>query len=435
MPFFMSRSESKEIRKIKDLLINIKYFCVSTKYTMAVLKIYNDIQTENEKNICKFWGGAEGVCFKDVDEFCESIPDDDNAIDVRLHCDGGSVVEGWGIYDRLRAAGKEITCTVEGNAASMATVIMMAAPRERRRAYKSALICVHNPWVPGYALGDTLTSSELEKAATDLKEMQEKMLNLYVERCECDREEMQALMDEDKYIGVERAKEFGLIGEIIAPASAKKQGLVFNNKNSKKMAKEKDEKVEVKASLLDRALARLGLKNIDDLAKGMDLSTSDGQTLTVEREEGEPQVGDKASPDGTFVMPNGKTIIVKDGVISDIQTTSSGSEEEEDGSELEKRVAELESEVKELQGKLETSEKARKQAEEMAKTQDDLRILNAVKIAGGEKALAKISSDYKPAPRKPEGANASRKAEGQEEVSPMRKEIEARRNGTYKNKK
>lgn len=402
---------------------------------MAVLKIYNDIQTESEKNFCKFWGAIEGVCFKDVDEFCESIPDDDNAIDVRLHCDGGSVVEGWGIYDRLRATGKEITCTVEGNAASMATVIMMAAPKERRRAYKSAQICVHNPWVPAYALDDTLTASELEKAASDLKETQDKMLDLYVERCECNREEMQALMDEDKYIGVDRAMEMGLIGEIIAPASAKKQGLVFNNKNNKTMAKEKDEKVEVKASLLDRALAKLGLKNIDELAKGMDLSTSDGQTLTVEREEGEPQIGDKASPDGTFVMPDGKTITVKDGAISDIQTSSSGGDEGGEGSELEQRIAELENEVKELQEKLETSKNACKQAEAMAKTQDDLRILNAVKIAGGEKALAKISSDYKPEPRKPEGANARRKVEEQEDESPMRKEIEARKNGTYKNKK
>lgn len=402
---------------------------------MAVLKIYNDIQTESEKNFCKFWGDAEGVCFKDVDEFCESIPDDDNAIDVRLHCDGGSVVEGWGIYDRLRATGKVITCTVEGNAASMATVIMMAAPKERRRAYKSAQICVHNPWVPAYALDDTLTASELEKAASDLKETQDKMLDLYVERCECNREEMQALMDEDKYIGVDRAMEMGLIGEIIAPASAKKQGLVFNNKNNKTMAKEKDEKVEVKASLLDRALAKLGLKNIDELAKGMDLSTSDGQTLTVEREEGEPQIGDKASPDGTFVMPDGKTITVKDGAISDIQTSSSGGDEGGEGSELEQRIAELENEVKELQEKLETSKNACKQAEAMAKTQDDLRILNAVKIAGGEKALAKISSDYKPEPRKPEGANARRKVEEQEDESPMRKEIEARKNGTYKNKK
>lgn len=401
---------------------------------MAVLKIFNDIQTENEKNFCKYFGEAEGVCFKDVDEFCEAIPKGDNSIDVRIHCDGGSVVEGWGIYDRLRATGKDITCTVEGNAASMATVILMAAPKERRRAYKNAQICVHNPWVPAYALGDTLTAAELEKAASDLKETQEKMLDLYVERCECNKEEMQALMDEDKFIGVDRAMELGLIGEIIAPASAKKQGLVFNNKKENKMA-EKNEKVEVKASLLDRALAKLGLKNIEELAKGLDLSTSDGQTLTVEREEGEPQIGDKASPDGTFEMPDSKTIVVKDGVITDIQTSSSGGDEGGEGSELEKRVAELENEVKELQEKLESSENARKQAEAMAKTQEDLRILNAVKIAGGEKALANISSSYKPEPRKPEGTNASKKAEGQEDESPMRKEINARKNGSYKNKK
>lgn len=401
---------------------------------MAVLKIFNDIQTENEKNFCKYFGEAEGVCFKDVDEFCEAIPKGDNSIDVRIHCDGGSVVEGWGIYDRLRATGKDITCTVEGNAASMATVILMAAPKERRRAYKNAQICVHNPWVPAYALGDTLTAAELEKAASDLKETQEKMLNLYVERCECNKEEMQALMDEDKFIGVDRAMELGLIGEIIAPASAKKQGLVFNNKKENKMA-EKNEKVEVKASLLDRALAKLGLKNIEELAKGLDLSTSDGQTLTVEREDGEPQIGDKASPDGTFEMPDGKTIIVKDGVITDIQTSSNGGDKGGEGSELEKRVAELENEVKELQEKLESSENARKQAESMAKTKEDLRILNAVKIAGGEKVLANISSSYKPEPRKPEGTNASKKAEGQEDESPMRKEINARKNGSYKNKK
>lgn len=397
---------------------------------MAVLKIYNDIQTENEKNFCKFWGDAEGVCFKDVDEFCESIPVDDNAIDVRLHCDGGSVIEGWGIYDRLRATGKVITCTVEGNAASMATVIMMAAPKERRKAYKNAEICVHNPWVPSYALGDTLTAAELEKAASDLKETQNKMLDLYVERCECNREEMQALMDEDKYIGVDRAMELGLIGEIIAPASAKKQGAMLNNKNSKKMAKEKDEKVEVKASLLDRALAKLGLKNIDELAKGMDLSTSDGQTLTVEREEGEPQVGDKASPDGEFVMPDGKTIVVKDGVITDIKTDSNGSEGDGEGD----RIAELEAEIEELKKQVKELEQAKATAEANAKTKDDLRILNAVKIAGGEKALAKISSSYKPEPRKQEGGNATAKAEDKGEMSPMRQEIEARRKGTFNKK-
>ena len=50
----------------------------------------------------------------------------------------------------------------------------------------------------------------------------------------------------------------------------------------------------------------------------------------MERDEGEPQVGDTASPDGEHVMPDGKTIIVTDGVITEIKDPD---ELEEDGSE------------------------------------------------------------------------------------------------------
>lgn len=395
---------------------------------MAVLKIFNDIQTENEKNNSKFFGEAEGICYKDVDEFCEQIPEDDNKIDVRLHCNGGSCTEGWAIYDRLRATGKEITCTVEGNAASMATVILMAAPKERRKAYASAEICVHNPWISSWGLSDIVTADDLDKAAKDLRDIQEKMLNLYVERCECDKDEMQALMNEDKYIGVNEAIRLGLIGEVIAPVSAKKQGAVFNNKSKNKMAKE-EKKVEVKASLIDRALAKLGIKNLDELAKGMDLSTSDGQMLTVEREEGEPQVGDKATPDGEFIMPDGKTIVVADGVITDIKTDANGSNGDGENGD---RIEELEQEVEDLKKRIEELEQEKNDAQAKAKTTDELRILNAVKMAGGEKALSQITSNYKPQQRKPEGKNAQAKAD--EHKSAMRAEIEARRNGTFKKK-
>lgn len=395
---------------------------------MAVLKIFNDIQTENEKNNSKFFGEAEGICYKDVDEFCEQIPEDDNKIDVRLHCNGGSCTEGWAIYDRLRATGKEITCTVEGNAASMATVILMAAPKERRKAYASAEICVHNPWISSWGLSDIVTADDLDKAAKDLRDIQEKMLNLYVERCECDKEEMQALMNEDKYIGVNEAMRLGLIGEVIAPVSAKKQGAVFNNKSKNKMAKE-EKKVEVKASLIDRALAKLGIKNLDELVKGMDLSTSDGQMLTVEREEGEPQVGDKATPDGEFMMPDGKTIVVADGVITDIKTDANGSNKDGENGD---RIEELEQEVEDLKKRIEELEQEKNDALAKAKTTDELRILNAVKMAGGEKALSQITSNYKPQQRKPEGKNAQAKAD--EHKSAMRAEIEARRNGTFKKK-
>ena len=374
---------------------------------MAVLKIFNDIQSEKEKKACQFWGDAEGVCFKDVDEFVAGMDADDNVIDVRLHCDGGDVIEGWGIYDKLRSTGKEITTIVEGNAASMATVIMMAAPKERRKAYSSAQILVHNPWICPYSFDYSMTADELRKAADDLQAQQEKILNLYVERCECDREEMQALMNENKYIDTTRAKELGLIGEIIAPASASaKKGAKFNNKKNIKMAKE-EKKVEVKASIIDKVLAKLGIKSLDEFeVNGMDLSTADGQTLTIEREEGEPQVGDKASPDGEFKMPDGSTIVVSEGVITDIKKDSdpaASAEGDDKVAELEQKVADLETEVDELKEQLEA-------ANANAKTTDELRILNAVKIAGGEKALAKLSSSYQPQGRKHSGGNAAEKA-------------------------
>ena len=392
---------------------------------MATLKIYNDIQSENQKAVASFFGEAQGVCFKDIDAFCDGLSAEDEDIDIRLHCDGGSVTEGWAIYDRLRATGKRITATVEGNCASMATVVLMAAPKERRRAYQSAHICVHNPWMCPWALGDAVTADDLQKYANDLRAEQSKMVDLYVERCGCDREEIQSLMDEDKYIDTERALELGIIGEIAAPLSAKKKDFSESKKHSmnEKTSEMDENKVEVKASVLDRILAKLGLKSLDDFKEdepmqGMDLSTADGSTLTVDREEGSPEVGDTARPDGEHLMPDGTTIVVENGVIAEVRPKEEAPEgvdasDEQKGEDVEtelddrdeeeqrlrERIAELEKENEELRQRL-------NEAESNAYKKDDLRILNAVKMAGGEKALAQIASTYKPDGRQPQGGLA-----------------------------
>lgn len=396
---------------------------------MATLKIYNNIQSENQKAVAALWGETEGVCFKDIDAFCNGLSAEDEDIDIRLHCDGGSVTEGWAIYDRLRATGKRITATVEGNCASMATVVLMAAPKERRRAYQSAHICVHNPRMCPCALGDAVTADDLQKYANDLRAEQAKMVDLYVERCGCDREEIQSLMDEDKYIDTERALQLGLIGEIAAPLSAKKTDMTsikkdsgndsINNENQEMM---NEEKVEVKASVLDRILAKLGLKSLEDFKdepmQGLELNTADGGTLTVDREDGAPEVGDTARPDGEHVMPDGDTIVVENGVIVEIRPKEDapvgedGNDEEkgetvetelddrdEEEQRLRERIAELEKENEELRQRL-------NEAESNAYKKDDLRILNAVKMAGGEKALAQIASTYKPEGRQPQGGLA-----------------------------
>lgn len=390
---------------------------------MAVLKIYNDIAAEEDKVFYQWGMGTDAVCMKDVDEFLNNMDADDDTVDIRLHCSGGLVSEGWAIYDKLRASGKKITATVEGKCASMATVVLMAAPKESRKAMPSARILVHNPWLPGYILGDAVTAQQLREEAERMQEEQDKILDLYVERCGCDRTEMQALMDEDKTITVERAIELGLIGSVIEPLSAKNRKDLVNNREMKK--------VEVKQSWLERLLAKAGFAKMEEAVFGMELSTADGGTIEVEREEGEPQVGDAASPDGEHVMPDGSTIVVADGVITEIKPAEDGAEAADEGEDEGDKVAELEQKIAELEAENEDLKKQLEESKAKAKSKDDLAILNAVKMAGGREWLAKNCSTYKMQGRKVTGAKAKETADEIVDESPIAKELRERREGKF----
>ena len=394
---------------------------------MAVLNIYNDIQSEQEKAVTSIWGMEPGISFRDINEFCDSIPAEDKNIDVHIHCNGGDVLEGWAIYDRLRATGKEITTIVDGTAASMATVILMAAPKERRKAYANAQILVHNPWLDPFWIGNMgmATADDLEKAAIQLKEQQDRILDLYVERCGCDRDEMAALMAEDKFISVERAMELGMVGEIIAPISAKS----VNH-------------MSIKDKIINAINSVFGTEEPAPVM-AMELATASGDNLRIEREEGAPAVGDVAEPDGEWLMPDNTTIVVENGVITEIrqaeeQVDDAGGEQEGDGTaeeeerhddnleqengRLKERIAELEAKVAELTELLE-------QARSNARTNEDLKVLNMVTMAGGyEKVAASIKSNYTPEKRDP----VTSKAEDVAQRNFLKERIEAAKN---KNKK
>lgn len=360
---------------------------------MAKLFINKEIAPDADK--AKFWlTGEDSISFTDIQYFMDWMPSDDNRIDVEIHSCGGDCTEGYAIYDALRASGKEISCKVVGTCASMATVILLAAPAERRTAYEHASLCIHNPYADGALLKGKVTPERLESIAADLRAEKEKMLSLYVERTGQAREVLEAQMESDSWFTPEKAIELGFISSIVPAISAKKEVI---NQNPIVMGKTEKE-VKVQSSLLDRLLRKCGYAKIEDVpVVALTLTTSTGEELTVEREEGDIQVGDPASPDGEHVLEDGRTVVVQDGVITEIREPSS----DEDVEALKAQVEELKAENAELK--------------KNAKTEDEISVLAEVEKAGGiDKLKRAAASKYVPSGRV---SNAGNKPQENKPVS------------------
>lgn len=293
---------------------------------MAKLKIYNEIVDEQDKIILSDWYGMDSICYKDITEFLESMDEDDKDIELLIHCQGGDCMEGWAIYDKLRTSGKNITATIEGMCASMATIILLAAPKERRFGFQNASLLIHDPAVR--CLDDwsceRLTADEISRLKSKLSaqeaaliEMENKILNLYVDRTGAEREELSKLMKEDKFVSMDKAIELGFISGTVEPNTA---SVSSTHQKLHKMAN-KEEKVTVASKIINRLLVMAGIEKIEDVQVPLDQSITavDGSVFVVEREEGDPQIGDKAHPDGSFTLEDGTVVTIENEVIKSIE--------------------------------------------------------------------------------------------------------------------
>lgn len=403
---------------------------------MAKLRIYNQIVNEEDKVFLQDWYGTDGVCYKDIPEFLDSMEEGDNEIDIKLHCPGGDCIEGWAIYDALRNSGKTISATIEGECSSMATIILLAAPKERRFGFENARMCIHNPafdwldlWSDERLTADEINNLKAKLTAQELslREEQNKILNLYVERTGADREELQSLMNEDKYVDMARATELGFIASTLAPNTDNKKK--HKSSKSSKMAKEQ---IKIENRIVKKLLSMAGIAKIEDVQiLDQKITAADGTEFTVEREDGDPQVGDKAYPNGTYVLEDGTTIVVADEVIESITPADNGDGEGGDGNgegdgsndlkaqvdNLTQQVADLTEQVNTLTSEKEAlaTDKANLESkvtdleakvaalEPEAKTDEEKAILDVVNKAGGKAwldGLKDMSSTFTASNRK-----------------------------------
>lgn len=153
--------------------------------------------------------GMYGVDAKSFIEDIKNLPKDTSVL-LRINSPGGSVIDGLAIYDAISRLPQKVTSRIEGIAASMASVIALAA--DEVVMSENSLYMIHNVW--GGEVGD---SDDLRKAADLMDKMGERLVNIYVSKSGQKEEQIRAWMDEETWFNSSEAVEAGFIGSIEAP--------------------------------------------------------------------------------------------------------------------------------------------------------------------------------------------------------------------------
>ena len=251
--------------------------------------------------------GMYGVDAKSFIDDVKNLPKDTSVL-LRINSPGGSVVDGLAIYDAVNRLPQKVTSRIEGIAASMASVIALAA--DEVVMSENSLYMIHNVW--GGEVGD---SDDLRKAADLMDKMGERLVNIYVSKTGKSEEQIRSWMDEETWFNSSEAVEAGFVNFVEEPIKMaakfdinkydyKNKSLVVNLFNNQK----KENQMEKEFENLKSFISELFNKTAE--AKEVKILDNDEVTEKMSAIEESIEESNKA-----IVELNG-TIVEKDGYIA-----------------------------------------------------------------------------------------------------------------------
>lgn len=144
-------------------------------------------------------------------EELKSVGDVKN-IDLHINSNGGDVFDGQAIHTLLKNHKGYVTAYIDGLAASIATVIAMAA--DKVVMPKNAMMMIHNAWTGLYG-----NAGDLRKMADDLDHINDTIVNTYLSKAKdkTDEKTIRDLMDKESWLNAEECFNLGLCDEISEP--------------------------------------------------------------------------------------------------------------------------------------------------------------------------------------------------------------------------
>ncbi len=124
------------------------------------------------------------------------------SIDVRINSPGGSVFDGNAIYNLLVQSPQVVNVFIDGQAASIASIIAMAGDSITMGI--NSMMMIHNPWT--VVAGN---EADLQKMIDTLRMVREDLLDTYVSRTGGDKQTISEMMNSETEMNAQRAVEMG----------------------------------------------------------------------------------------------------------------------------------------------------------------------------------------------------------------------------------
>ena len=131
----------------------------------------------------------------------------DSPMNLHINCVGGDVFDGMAIYNVIKKRTAKTTVYIEGIAASMGSVIALAA--DSVVMAENSLFMIHNAW--GGAMGE---AKEMKKTAKLLDKISGEIADIYVKKTKLPYDKVKEMMDEETWLNAEEALELGFIDSI-----------------------------------------------------------------------------------------------------------------------------------------------------------------------------------------------------------------------------
>jgi ATP-dependent Clp endopeptidase proteolytic subunit ClpP len=143
-------------------------------------------------------------------EFVRDLADLSGDLEVHLNSPGGDVFDGIAIYQALSQRDGTVRVVVDGLAASIASVIAMAASPGQLAMARNATMMIHDGWA--MCVGN---AAEMARTAKILDDASANIASIYAERTGRSVDQWRAAMREETWYGAQEAVDAGLADSVL----------------------------------------------------------------------------------------------------------------------------------------------------------------------------------------------------------------------------